>query len=68
MPKIDLTAKANNGPPNGKKQIFNSYDDKVTIVEGELLERTIDINTIGKSMGGIVDTSWLDQGHEENVR
>jgi DNA-directed RNA polymerase II subunit RPB1 len=68
MPKINLTAKANNGPPKGKKQNFNSYDDKVTIIEGELLEGTIDKNTIGKSMGGIIHTSWLDQGHEENAR
>ncbi|KAG7372289.1 DNA-directed RNA polymerase subunit A' [Nitzschia inconspicua] len=68
LPKINLTASANNGPPKGKKQNFNSYDSRVTIIEGELLEGTIDKKTIGKGMGGIIHTGWLDQGHEENAR
>jgi DNA-directed RNA polymerase II subunit RPB1 len=68
LPKINLTASANNGPPKGKKQNFNSYDNKVTIIEGELLEGTIDKKTIGTSMGGLIHTAWLDQGHEETAR
>lgn len=73
MPKVNLRAKANNGPPKGPDGAtmpnnFNTYDNIVTIQEGELLEGVIDKNTIGKSMGGLVHTAWLDQGAFENAR
>jgi DNA-directed RNA polymerase II subunit RPB1 len=73
MPKVNLQAKANNGPPKGPDgsampNNFNTYDNVVTILEGELLQGVIDKNTIGKSMGGLVHTAWLDQGAFENAR
>ena len=73
LPKINLKSKASNGPGNdssGRPQsnVFNSYDHKVTIQEGELLEGTIDKKSIGSGMGGIIHTSWLDCGHEETSR
>ncbi len=73
MPKVNLRAKANNGPPKGPDgksmpNNFNTYDNIVTIQEGEILEGVIDKNTIGKSMGGLVHTAWLDQGAFENAR
>lgn len=73
MPKINLNAHANNGPSkdqSGKtmSNTFNAYDNVVTIQEGELLQGVIDKNTIGKSMGGLIHTGWLDAGFEENAR
>jgi DNA-directed RNA polymerase II subunit RPB1 len=73
LPKINLKAKANNGPTkdsNGKPMpnTFNMYDHEVTIQEGELVEGTIDKKTIGSGMGGLIHTGWLDVGHEENAR
>lgn len=73
MPKINLSAKANAGPAkdaSGKTlpNTFNMYDNQVTIQEGELLEGIIDKNTIGKSMGGLIHTIWLDAGHDETAR
>ena len=68
LPKINLKAKASNGPPKGKPNTFNMYDHFVTIQEGELLEGTIDKNTVGKSMSGLIHTAWLDAGHEETGR
>jgi len=73
LPKINLHAKANTGPPvgdDGKRMpnTFNAYDNKVTILEGELIEGIIDKKTIGKSMDGLIHTSWLDQGHDETSR
>eukprot|EP00536_Pseudo-nitzschia_multiseries_P015005 jgi/Psemu1/262607/estExt_Genewise1Plus.C_8030002 len=73
LPKINLHAKANTGPPvgdDGKRMpnTFNAYDNKVTILEGELIEGIIDKKTIGKSMDGLIHTAWLDQGHEETAR
>jgi len=70
LPKINLKGKANNGPTKGPNitNVFNAYDHEVTIQEGELLTGTIDKKTIGSGMGGIIHTSWLDQGHEETAR
>jgi len=73
LPKINLKAKANNGPPKGKDGLpmsntFNAYDHQVTIQEGELLEGTIDKKSIGSGMGGIIHTCWLDIGHEDTSR
>ncbi len=73
LPKINLRAKANTGPPvgeDGKRMpnTFNAYDNRVTIIEGELIEGIIDKKTIGKSMDGLIHTSWLDQGHDETAR
>ncbi|GAX18796.1 DNA-directed RNA polymerase II subunit RPB1 [Fistulifera solaris] len=69
LPPIHLQAKANTGPgkdASGKTMpnTFNMYDSQVTIIEGELLQGIIDKNTIGKSMGGLIHTIWLDQGHD----
>ena len=73
LPKINLKGKANNGPsknPQGGElpNPFNAYDNKVTIIEGELLEGTIDKKTIGSGMGGLIHTAWLDVGFEETAR
>jgi len=73
LPKINLTGKANSGPPkdaNGKvmSNTFNAYDHHVTVLEGELVEGTIDKKMIGSGMGGLIHTSWLDKGFEENAR
>jgi DNA-directed RNA polymerase II subunit RPB1 len=73
LPKINLKAKANNGPAlgdDGKKMpcTFNAYDHLVTIQEGELLEGTVDKKSIGSGMGGLIHTSWLDAGWEETAR
>jgi len=73
LPKINLKGKANNGPPKGAdgrplSNTFNSYDNQVTIIEGELIEGTIDKKTIGSGMGGLIHTGWLDVGWEENQR
>lgn len=73
LPKVNLKGSASNEPPkdaSGKTMpnTFNMYDHYVTIQEGELLEGTIDKKTIGSSMGGLIHTSWLDQGHEETAR
>jgi len=69
LPKINLKAKANNGPSNDSDgqpmpNTFNAYDNLVTIQEGELIQGTIDKKTIGSGMGGIIHTAWLDLGHE----
>ena len=73
LPKINLKAKANNGPPKGPDgktmpNTFNAYDHQVTIQFGELLEGTIDKKSVGSGMGGIIHTSWLDTGHEDTAR
>ncbi|EJK46059.1 hypothetical protein THAOC_35301 [Thalassiosira oceanica] len=66
LPKINLRGKANNGGP--KPDTFNVYDNQVRIMEGELIEGTIDKKTIGSGMGGIIHTAWLDVGHEDTTR
>ena len=66
LPKINLIGKANNGGP--KPDTFNVYDDKVRVMEGELIEGTIDKKTVGTGMGGIIHTAWLDVGHEDTAR
>ena len=73
LPKINLKGKSNTGPAkdsNGHSlpNTFCAYDNRVTIQEGELLEGIIDKNTIGKSMGGLIHTIWLDCGPEETAR
>ena len=73
LPKINLKGKANNGPPKGSdgralSNTFNAYDNEVTIIEGELIEGTIDKKMIGSGMGGLIHTAWLDAGWEENQR
>jgi len=73
LPKINLKSKANNGPAKNAQgrelpNPFNAYDNKVTILEGELLEGTIDKKTIGSGMGGLIHTSWLDVGFEVTAR
>ncbi len=68
LPKINLKGKANNGPKGGESNTFNAYDHLVTIIDGELVEGTIDKKTIGSGMDGIIHTSWLDVGHEETAR
>eukprot|EP00529_Nitzschia_sp_RCC80_P002549 CAMPEP_0113469714 /NCGR_PEP_ID=MMETSP0014_2-20120614/16047_1 /TAXON_ID=2857 /ORGANISM="Nitzschia sp." /LENGTH=1732 /DNA_ID=CAMNT_0000362211 /DNA_START=924 /DNA_END=6122 /DNA_ORIENTATION=+ /assembly_acc=CAM_ASM_000159 len=67
LPKVSLKAKASNGPPKGKPNTFNCYDHQVTIIKGELLEGTIDKKTVGKGMGGLIHTAWLDVGPFENA-
>jgi DNA-directed RNA polymerase II subunit RPB1 len=67
LPKINLKGSANSGPPkdaSGKtmSNTFNAYDHLVTIINGELLEGTIDKRTIGSGMGGLIHTAWLDVG------
>lgn len=62
LPPINLKSKANNGGPG--PNTFNAYDNLVTILEGELVEGTIDKKTIGSGMGGLIHTSWLDVGWE----
>jgi len=66
LPKINLKGKANNGGP--KPDTFNVYDNQVTVMEGELVEGTIDKKTIGSGMGGLIHTAWLDVGHEDTAR
>lgn len=66
LPKINLKGKANNGGPGDNT--FNVYDNLVTVMEGELIEGTIDKKTIGSGMGGLIHTAWLDVGHEDTAR
>jgi DNA-directed RNA polymerase II subunit RPB1 len=66
LPKINLTGTASNGGPGDNT--FNAYDDKVRVMEGELIEGTIDKKTIGSGMGGLIHTAWLDVGHEDTAR
>jgi len=69
LPKINLKRVANNGPSEkSMPNTFNAYDNKVTIIEGELVEGTIDKKTIGTAMGGLIHTAWLDVGFEDNAR
>lgn len=74
IPKITMTSSANNPPPKdnatGKTMpnTFNMYDNKVTIIDGELIEGIICKKTIGSGMGGLIHTSWLDAGWEETAR
>ena len=73
LPKINLKGKANNGPqkgPDGRtlSNTFNAYDNEVTVIEGELIEGTIDKKNIGSGMGGLIHTAWLDAGWEQNQR
>jgi DNA-directed RNA polymerase II subunit RPB1 len=73
LPKINLKCKASNGPvkdADGKlmPNTFNMYDHQVTIIEGELVEGTIDKKAIGSGMGGLIHTAWLDVGWEDNAR
>ncbi len=73
LPKINLKAKANNGPPKDADNkplpnTFNGYDNLVTIQNGHLLEGTIDKKSIGSGMGGLIHTAWLDVGWEDNAR
>jgi DNA-directed RNA polymerase II subunit RPB1 len=69
FPKVNLSSKANNAPPNDrngkpKPNTFNMYDNRVTIQEGELVEGIIDKQTVGSGMGGLIHTAWLDGGPE----
>ena len=66
LPKINLRGKANNGGPGDNT--FNAYDNLVRVMEGELIEGTIDKKTIGSGMGGLIHTTWLDIGHEDTAR
>mmetsp|Transcript_37156 Transcript_37156/g.54662 ORF Transcript_37156/g.54662 Transcript_37156/m.54662 type:complete len:1762 (+) Transcript_37156:503-5788(+) len=75
LPKINLKGKSNNGPPkdpNNPAQTlpntFNTYDNMVTIIDGELVGGTIDKKTVGSGMGGIIHTAWLDVGFEDTAR
>mmetsp|Transcript_32962 Transcript_32962/g.49125 ORF Transcript_32962/g.49125 Transcript_32962/m.49125 type:complete len:1763 (-) Transcript_32962:71-5359(-) len=73
LPKINLKGKANSGPPKDKdgntlSNTFNAYDHMVTIMDGVLVEGTIDKKTVGSGMGGIIHTAWLDVGHEDTAR
>lgn len=73
FPHVNLVSKANNAPPkdkNGKQMpnTFNMYDNRVTIIEGEVMEGIIDKKTVGSGMGGLVHTTWLDAGPEEAGR
>ena len=73
IPKVNLKGKANNGPPKGSDgktlpNVFNAYDNLVTIIEGELVEGTVDKKTIGSGMGGLIHTAWLDVGFEDTSR
>jgi DNA-directed RNA polymerase II subunit RPB1 len=72
LPKINLKGKSNSGPPkdaNGKVMscTFNAYDHLVTVLAGELVEGMIDKKMIGSGMGGLIHTSWLDRGWQENA-
>ena len=66
LPKINLKGKANNGGPG--ENTFNCYDNIVTVMEGELIQGTIDKKTIGSGMGGLIHTAWLDVGHDDTAR
>ena len=66
LPRINLRGKANNGGPG--ENTFNAYDNIVTVMEGTLIEGTIDKKTIGTGMGGLIHTAWLDVGHEDTAR
>eukprot|EP00580_Thalassiosira_gravida_P018881 CAMPEP_0201660330 /NCGR_PEP_ID=MMETSP0494-20130426/2988_1 /ASSEMBLY_ACC=CAM_ASM_000839 /TAXON_ID=420259 /ORGANISM="Thalassiosira gravida, Strain GMp14c1" /LENGTH=1751 /DNA_ID=CAMNT_0048138163 /DNA_START=124 /DNA_END=5379 /DNA_ORIENTATION=- len=66
LPKINLRGKANSGGPGDNT--FNAYDNLVRVMEGELIEGTIDKKTIGSGMGGIIHTAWLDVGYEDTAR
>ena len=73
LPKINLKSSSNGGPAkdsSGKtmSNVFNAYDNLVTIQEGELLEGNIDKKTIGSGMGGLIHTAWLDVGYEDTAR
>jgi DNA-directed RNA polymerase II subunit RPB1 len=74
IPKITMRATANNPPPKDsatgktKPNTFNMYDDKVIIIDGELVQGIICKKTIGSGMGGLIHTSWLDAGWEETAR
>ena len=74
IPKITMTSSANNPPPKdaatGKTMpnTFNMYDNKVTILDGELVEGIICKKTIGSGMGGLIHTAWLDAGWEDTAR
>lgn len=74
IPKITMTSSANNPPPKdaatGKTMpnTFNMYDNKVTIIDGELVEGIICKKTIGSGMGGLIHTAWLDAGWEDTAR
>jgi len=66
LPPINLKGKANNGGPG--PNTFNTYDNLVTILEGELVEGTIDKKVIGTGMGGLIHTSWLDVGWDVTAK
>lgn len=74
IPKITMKSSANNPPPKDsatgktKPNTFNMYDDKVIIIDGELVQGIICKKTIGSGMGGLIHTSWLDAGWEETAR
>ena len=75
FPKVSLVSSANNPPPKKKDNpqetmpnTFNMYDNRVTIIEGELMEGIVDKKTVGSGMGGLVHTTWLDAGPEEAGR
>ena len=66
LPPVNLKGKANNGGPG--PNTFNTYDNLVTILEGELVEGTIDKKVIGAGMGGLIHTSWLDVGWDVTAK
>jgi DNA-directed RNA polymerase II subunit RPB1 len=73
LPKINLKSSSNGGPAknssgNTMSNVFNAYDNLVTIQEGDLLEGNIDKKTIGSGMGGLIHTAWLDVGFEDTAR
>mmetsp|Transcript_8390 Transcript_8390/g.18385 ORF Transcript_8390/g.18385 Transcript_8390/m.18385 type:complete len:1171 (-) Transcript_8390:1742-5254(-) len=72
LPKINLSAKGNDGPgvdenDKPKTNDLNNADHIVQILDGELIQGTIDKKAIGSGMGGIIHTSWLDRGFEDTA-
>ena len=69
LPRVNLRAFSNSGPSkDGSSTVspnpFNAYDNRVTILEGELVEGIVDKKTVGSGMGGLIHTAWLDVGWE----
>jgi DNA-directed RNA polymerase II subunit RPB1 len=68
LPKINFEGFAKNGPAVHLPNSFNNYDNKVTVIDGELVEGIMDKNSIGIGMGGLIHIAWLDVGSKENAK
>jgi DNA-directed RNA polymerase II subunit RPB1 len=67
-PKINYRGKSKCKPEGGASNELNLWDCDTLILNGELMQGTVDKNIVGASSGSVVHITWLEKGWEETTR